>query len=256
MIHNMLFIERREKNARQLIRGTGGAGWGHSFEKAFTKLPEGTERSTQHHRVLRYALGELNCVVRFEVDACYENACEGGNQELHKGASNNVQQDLVLSIGKLSIGSSSRSNETLLRQTQTSSIDKQRKLMPQSTAAEIKTSSSYKSLGNFLPQLWFGRTPWLIMGHHAQGTFDNVKIINAGSEFAAWENKHQKELRKMVSLLSQLREAVKKSGSERCMAICEKRTRPRELLVFKASHQRGGLPDDVIGKFWRDENHS
>ncbi|KAI3316823.1 hypothetical protein HD806DRAFT_527538 [Xylariaceae sp. AK1471] len=244
VIHNTLFIERCERNARDLIRGAGGSGWGHNFEKTFTKLPEGVARSTQHHRVLKYALGELNCVIRFEVDACYKDLCEEDNQEQEKSASSDVQNELVLDIGNLSIGSNSRSSETVSGQI--SSVEKRLKLMPQSTAAEIKTISSHKTLGSFLPQLW---------GHHIEGTFDKVTITNAGLEFTAWENKHQTELRRMVSLLSQLREAVKKSGSKRCMAICEKRTKPRNLMLFESTQQKGTLPDDLIGKFWGGGNN-
>ncbi|KAI0903395.1 hypothetical protein F4823DRAFT_283386 [Ustulina deusta] len=243
IVHNTLFVERCEKSARHLIRGAGGTGWGHNFEKAFTKISKPEDRSTQHHRVLKYAMGGLNCLVRFEVDACYEDPGERG--EL---VGDGVQNDLALELGNLSIGSTSGNNE--IGPTQTSDTRKGLRIMPQSTAAEIKTSASRKTLGSCLPQLWFGRTPWLIVGHHVKGTFDRVHIANAEHQFAAWESRHQIKLRKMVTLLSQLREAVKMSGSKRCIAICEKGTNPRELAVFESTFLRDALPSDLIRKFW------
>lgn len=241
MVHNTLLVERCEK---KLCRGN--TGWGHGFEKVFTKAPKGGGRKG-HHRALRYALGELNCVVLFEVDACY---VEGQTQE--KDANEDVQGVLALDIGKLSIESTSPCNK--IASIQTSSVEKRFNMMPQSTAAEIKTCSSYRPSGRFLPQLWFGRTPWLMEGHHVNGKFDNINITNAGLRFAEWENRRQTDLKKVVSLLSQLREVVKRSSSKHCMAICEKHTRPRELMVFESTHQKGGLPNDLISKFWGNAN--
>lgn len=248
MINNTLFIERHEKNARALIRGTQVNGWGHNFEKAFTKLPKGLGGSTQYHRVVNYSLGGLNCVVRFEVDACYQ----GGNEGQTPFAGDNIHRSLAVDMGKLSIGTNPRRNEVVPGQTP--KVVNQFKSMPQSTTAEIKTSSSNKTLSSFLPQLWFGRTPWLIMAHHAEGTFDKINITNAEAKFVAWETKHQDELRKMVSLLSQLRQSVKKSGFKRCIAICEKHTKPRELNIFASAHEKSALPEDLISKFWHDKS--
>ncbi|KAI0452058.1 hypothetical protein F5B21DRAFT_484968 [Xylaria acuta] len=249
MISNTLFIERHEKNTRELIRGAQVNGWGHSFEKTFTKLPKGLGHSTQHHRVVRYAIGGLNCVVRFEVDACYQK----DNEEQERIAGDNIYENLTLGVSKLSIGANSGRNSVAPEQIPR--VENQFKLMPQSTAAEIKTSSKNGRPSSSLPQLWFGRTPWLIRGYHVRGTFNRINITNAGAKFVAWETEHQVELRKMVSLLSQLRESVKKSGFKRCMATCEKRTRPRELKVFAAVHDKGALPDDLVSKFWRGKSH-
>ncbi|KAF2182273.1 hypothetical protein K469DRAFT_790384 [Zopfia rhizophila CBS 207.26] len=55
-----------------MIHGSVNSGYGHNFEKAFTKDMEGLEESG-HHRVIRYYMGDFNCVVRFEVDAYYDD---------------------------------------------------------------------------------------------------------------------------------------------------------------------------------------
>ncbi|KAI1332929.1 hypothetical protein F5Y16DRAFT_357016 [Xylariaceae sp. FL0255] len=239
MVHNTLFVERCERSARELIRGSRQSGWGHSFEKTSTRVVKEGDRSTQHHRILRYDLGHLSCLVRFEVDACYEE--DPGDKE--KMAAINTQDDLVLKLGKLSFGSTSNSDQN--SSTHVHMAQRQFMPMPQSTAAEMKTSR--QNVTKFLPQMWFGRTPWLIRGNHVEGTFDRVDILNIESKFQEWEIRNQAKLRSMVTLLSQLREAVKVNGSKRCIAIYGK---GGQFEVFESTTQNNPLPDDLIRKFW------
>jgi hypothetical protein len=77
LVNSTLFLTRRERSTRNVIQGFRNSGYGHNFERAFTKPQEGLEDSNGHHRVARYEMGKLNCVVRFEVDAC----CEGEGAE-------------------------------------------------------------------------------------------------------------------------------------------------------------------------------
>ncbi len=77
MVQNTLFMTRRDRNTRSFIHMSKHPGFGHNFERAFTTSEPGLEDSTGHHRVLRYALGHLNCVVRFEVDACCKETRQG-----------------------------------------------------------------------------------------------------------------------------------------------------------------------------------
>ncbi|KAI0466853.1 hypothetical protein F4859DRAFT_518689 [Xylaria cf. heliscus] len=248
MINNTLFIERCEKNARGFIRGQQEKGWGYSFEQRFTKLPKGLERSIQYHRVIRYPLGPLSCVVRFEVDACYQE----GNEGHERIADDHTDGSLALDIGQLSIKANSEQKKAVLEQTP--KAENEFIPMPQSTTAEIKTGRRNQSPSRSLPQLWFGRTPWLIRGSHVEGTFHNIDITNVEAKFLTWETNYQDDLRRMVSLLSQLRETVSNSGFKRCIATCEKPIRPLELKIFAATREDEALPKDLIGKFWREKS--
>lgn len=71
MVHNTLFLTRKEKTYF-VANAHGTTKVGSSFESAFTTSELGLEDSSSHHRVIRYALGDLKCVVRFEADACCE----------------------------------------------------------------------------------------------------------------------------------------------------------------------------------------
>ncbi|KAI1156272.1 hypothetical protein F4825DRAFT_459252 [Nemania diffusa] len=243
MIGNTLFIERCERNTHTFIGDAQVPSWGHNFEKSFTKLPKELEDSSQYHRIIRYPLGELNCVVRCEVDACYQ-----GEQV----ASDGTHISLAIDSGKLSTGSNPTRKKVARRQN--TSDEREFRLMPQSTVAEVKTISPNQS-PRCLPQLWFGRTPWLIMGRHTGGTFDSIDTIKAKAKFKAWEMKNQKKLRKLVSLLSQLRESVQNSGFKRCIAIYEKSKTPQELKIFASVCKYGALPDDLAAKFWHGKSN-
>ena len=126
---------------------------------------------------------------------------------------------MTLILDELSIGGSAQNTATRDQTTRTTG---QARLASQSTAAEIKTSVKPKPLGAYLPQLWFGRTPWLIIGYHTNGIFTEVKVTDARARFIDWENKHQTKLLKLVSLLTELREVVRKHPGGNCIAICKK----------------------------------
>ncbi|KAI1196236.1 hypothetical protein F5X97DRAFT_220293 [Nemania serpens] len=248
MINNTLFIERREQNAQAYYKGEQADGWGHNFAKAITQPLNGLSRSPQHYRVLGYPLGGLNCVVRSEVDACYEEGSQGQQQN----AGDDTREDAIVHLDKPYIGPGSK-KKSIVSGTE-SPVAKRDEPMLQSTAAEIKTGKRGRPIRGLLPQLWFGRIPWFIMGYHAQGTFDEIEIVNTEAELIAWESEHQAELRKLVTLLSELRETAKKSGFQRCIATCEKRTRPLELKIFGSASNRRPLTGDFIDKFWRDKS--
>ena len=41
IVHNTLIIEKCEKNAKEMVRGSVESGFGHNFERTFTQLPSG-----------------------------------------------------------------------------------------------------------------------------------------------------------------------------------------------------------------------
>lgn len=131
IVNDTLFIERCAKTPTEIVRRNEG--YGRNFEKAFTKPPK---KSTGHHRVLRYHLGNLNCVVRFEVDASYQ-----GNQASDESLSS---EPLVDTIGGLNLSSSESDNTAaspskITTNSRLKSIYTAEETMPQSMAAKIKT---------------------------------------------------------------------------------------------------------------------
>ncbi|KAK1843022.1 hypothetical protein CCHR01_14327 [Colletotrichum chrysophilum] len=232
LAHRTLVIERCERTARELVSGSKSSGWGRNFERRFTKYPSGLGDSTSHHRALRYQLGDLTCVVRFEVDACYEKTGEGSGSESLEGA-----------MGRLAVEDSPQGIAAAPRlSTQLP--------MAQSMAAETKTATKPKDPTAYMPQLWFGRTPWLIIGQHENGTFEQLKITDTAALFASWEERHQADLRKLVTVLARLREAVTEHGGSHCVAIYEKTANTPEIKVYPSSAVKKAVPGDLRRMLW------
>ncbi|KAF3928572.1 hypothetical protein AA313_de0200860 [Arthrobotrys entomopaga] len=264
MVHNTLIIERCEKNG--CFTSGPGAGYGKSFEKLFTKFPSDGRNCISHHRVLRYPLGHLSCAVRFEVDARYDKEddeadpqAEDNNQAIEdEGGVSLVGYMEYLNLG--TSGSKSSSTSTTSPHPQNNGSSNSLKLvnsktgavMPQSTAAELKTTGGHKSLGQCLPQLWFGRTPWLIIAHHKSGTFNGINIKHVKpNDFAVWETKLQDPLRKMVTLISQLKEAIVEHQGKPCVAIFDQTSSPRCIKVYaSALVDKQALQKDLIDQCW------
>lgn len=256
LVRNTLFIEQYD-SAFMAFQSTG---WGHNFEKAFTRFPPGLEASTTHDRFLRYPIGDLDCVVGFEVDACYE-----GSPEI-------PLTSLQSEMEQLQINPSSPKTKAPLSNLLNAPV------MPQSTAAEMKskarkpgrpgTSTGTRSGGtgigisSYLPQLWFGRTPWLIVGSHVEGTFEHVSVVNAAAHFERWEAERQVELRKLAALLGELREAVRGvvgtgsgsgSGSvdgQRCAVVYERGEGAKAIKIYVLGKGEAVVSDENFLRFW------
>lgn len=76
------------------------SGFGHNFEREVSIPEPGLENSTSDHSVIRYQMGNLNCVVRFDVDVCcpqIEGKVVGSKVELWE------HHDIILSFERLKI---------------------------------------------------------------------------------------------------------------------------------------------------------
>ncbi|KAK3339819.1 geranylgeranyl pyrophosphate synthetase [Lasiosphaeria hispida] len=278
LVKNTLFIEQYG-TAFMAFQSTG---WGHNFEKTFTRFPVGLEASTTHDRYLHYPIGDLNCVVGFEVDACYEGSLGNDDEpaEATEGPLERVQagmEQLRVSSKTEAGPSESKAKSTIASPTTSRArsdtsppklpFNTTPKIMPQSTAAEIKSRSKKPggTIAPYLPQLWFGRTPWLIVGSHTEGTFYHVSVTNVTAHLERWEAERQAGLRKLAALLAELREAVreavrgggdgdgngKEKEGQRCAVIYESGTE-RVIKVHVLGKGEVVVPDKGYLQFWGD----
>ena len=70
-IFNTLIIVRNEA---KWWKHSNGESYGCNFEAFFTKPATGMEDATSHYRAIRYSMGPLNVVCRFEADAYDDGA--------------------------------------------------------------------------------------------------------------------------------------------------------------------------------------
>ncbi|KAF2124744.1 hypothetical protein P153DRAFT_301357 [Dothidotthia symphoricarpi CBS 119687] len=239
LVKNTLFISRKEMSARAMVRGNGNSGYGHNFEKAFTKPEPGLDGSSSHHRVIRYRFGSLECAVRFEVDAYYEDPdlpdpTDPAQQSLDQIATTMAQ----LQINEPQPSTTKKGN--------TQVIVKGNPVDP-AKLAEIKTRKQV-NINDALPQLWFGRTPYLLTGRHENGVFGSISCSHVQLQFKAWETDNQEALRKMVTLLTDLKRIVQ--GMDRGAAILTVLDKGGPLQIFKMKNATGVLPKHMITKYW------
>lgn len=251
LVNNTLIIERCVKSQKEYINPRG-PGFGHNFERATTRLPQSLLDSTAHHRVLRYKLGGLECAVRFEVDAAYDDPNEtgvSGAGERGDAAERDDLGSLEASVSSMALGKSA--SAPVANDVSMSAISRGSGT-PQASVAELKSQKRFKSRPKTIPQLWFGRTRYLITGYHQNGIFAEVKVDDLKENLVAWENQeaNQNGLRKMTLLLSRLRDVVKMAEGKACVAIYEKGV-DSALRVFDSTSGKRPLPDSIIDKFWK-----
>ncbi|CAG9998602.1 unnamed protein product [Clonostachys byssicola] len=233
LIQNTLLFETHD--TRPFLE----AGFGRAFENAARTCPAEWKEGVSHYRALRYPLGELSCVVRCEVDASHSGTEEPSWTSPPNGPD----------LGELSRNFENSAN---IRSQNESETMRQAGLKHQAMAAEIKSVAFYTSPSRWMPQLWFGRTPWLVCGTHSNGTFHEVTATNPGAFFHTWEDENQIELQKLVMVLKHLRAITRNSGEGQYAAIFQAgpQSRAREIKVFRTTKRWQALPEPLISKFW------
>jgi hypothetical protein len=66
VVGETVFFIRRENSPREVIADIRG--YGHSFPEANTTWDADVRKSETHQRIIRYQLGHINTIVRFEAD--------------------------------------------------------------------------------------------------------------------------------------------------------------------------------------------
>ncbi|TLD22787.1 hypothetical protein PspLS_07118 [Pyricularia sp. CBS 133598] len=237
---------------------TRSEGVGLSFENLFAKPLPGREGDQSHHRVLSYNLGDLRCVVQFEVDACYY---EGGRPSDEAQEVPTADEDLagaerlrLLSLGPAASLPTDRDATAAAASGQTSPHP----VAPQSAIAEMKTTNLRQKLNEALPQLWFGRTPWFIQGFRNGDTITKVEHTSAADGFAKWEQKHQDTLRRVVSCVRELRETLRAAGpaNKHCVLVYDKGAQGEEhgphrvVWVFRSNMVQEPMSKEMLEKLW------
>lgn len=252
LVNDTLIIERYVRSTAEYFPGSSTSGFGHNFEKAATRLPRGLENSSGHLRALRYDFGDLKCAVCFEADASYDGSDPVGKSERHDPEAESHGKEIAspktplswIAVDEPGSGSTGSSADTIPRGAGTD----------QASVAELKSRGDHSSDPKpcWLPQLWLGRTRYLITGHHENGTFDDVRVDDLREELEAWEKNeiNQATLQKVAILLSRLRDTVRASKVKSCVAFCEKSVRPYTLRIHASTSERGPLPAPVVEKFW------
>lgn len=227
---------RNEPQSSERI--TGFRGFGHEFEKAYTTWPTGMENSTSHHRIVQYKLCGIQCIVRFEVDACTHAG------PVDDDPSPDEDDGLSSLLGSVTIEPKSDVSDP-----GTVHVVKGGTLVPQSSVLEIKTRAATRglSIADVMPQLWFSDTQALAVGYHRRGRFGTVIPMRLETgELETWECNNAINLGKLVALIGIIIKEMEKADGGRCVI---QGLRNGTLVIKKSTTLGDCLPADLKAKF-------
>ena len=269
-----ILLNRWEAQTRTTFLGKS---YGFGFEQAMTAAVPGCEKSTGHHRIVKFVRVQisfihnirdspalqkffgLNMVVRYEVDACLPSASPKKHASRASQSSN--PDDLADALAGLNITSSKPANTLavalpLSPQASSASPPLLRIVhagaeQPQESIIELTTrSENYIHKLNWaeiFPQLYLSQTPHFYTGVHSAGRFFEVREQRLdGLEMVSQREKAETGLRKLGKVLKMIQEIVVKHGKAgRLSLVCEEGT----LKVYEWVSVQSCLPAEVMRRF-------
>lgn len=204
----------------------GFQGFGHEFEKAATVKPDFTRGSIAYHGVVRYTLGPMRIIMRFEADACTQPPS-----------------------GLLS---NTRARPPTRTPTEFTVLNKGKPLSP-SRIVEIKTGPAGKQLdsGTTLSQMWFSDTGILCTGNYkGQGIFPLPSVTNVKrrGKLRRWEEANTDQIRLLIGLLETLVRHLRDSLHKK-VAVIHDGSGFLKLHALKNPDNKG-IPSDLLS-MWR-----
>jgi hypothetical protein len=242
MVHNTLFIGRKEAKAKP----EHNHGYGHNFESEFTTDDPELPEAEGHYRVVRYKFGGLNMVVRVEADGYCTNADEDEEEDEDDDDEDDSPNEFFRNV----LGTTT---QTLIEHNSpiaTATIAKG-KMVPQNNILELKTTGT-KS--NSFEQLWFGRTPFFCCAKRPPTQKGLVVAADVErvkqKEFEEWEIANQTQLLRLAWFLTELRRiTVEKTSRGAAVLVQTEKGAPLQIYEAKASYC-GALPRAIIERFW------
>jgi hypothetical protein len=237
-IFNTLVIVRNEG---KWWKFSDGKSYGCNFERFFTRPTEGMEDATSHYRAIRYTMGPLNVVCRFEADAYDDGVAP---DELTEFESQAVS-------GGLETRPSFRFGAPIR-------VLQKGHIVPTAQMVELKTKAYH--VDNFSSvacqdQLWFGRTKLLYTGPYEPGTgvVRRVKYEDATERVRKWEENNQQSLRKLVALLAQLKEIMRQERRPNRAVVLVREDKSGPLTVRSMESANRAIGREAFQRHWRRE---
>ncbi|KAF6807396.1 geranylgeranyl pyrophosphate synthetase [Colletotrichum sojae] len=235
IVKNTVFLQRPSREYSEedglAVMEARGPNWGHTFEEAVTKRLPPYENGGSYLHMLRYHIGDHDCAVLAEVDACKEKPAPLANPKERPGASTIVKEGMTFKRHRT-------------------------RPMPIELAVEIKTAAVADGVGerHFNTMLefsanhaWFGRTPWLMLAQHTDGKFKGHRMIDTKDLVIGFEQRHQTALRKLDRLLSILREeALRYKGESLCLHV-----HPDSIKIFALTEHDPPISRQYVDEFWQ-----
>ncbi|KAF9784231.1 hypothetical protein IL306_007744 [Fusarium sp. DS 682] len=221
-------FSREEEEVRRYIAPSEFRGYGHEFEKAYTK--QQIQGSTGHYRIVEYRFGGLKFLVRNEVDGYVPPV--GGTD-----TSSILAHELsFLSLSKPPQASYRWPGSKLEAAMEGESV-------PSEQCLEIKTRVAHKPLQmeSIMPQLWASQTTKLVRAYHTSGLFQSPVVEDMTESMKRWEQDNEGTLKKLAAVIAKILEVAKRSDGP----IQVKCSAAGHQLVLSKIDSGKMLPDDL-----------
>jgi hypothetical protein len=191
----------------------------------------GCEEATSYHRIVKYDLGGLLMVVRFEVDAF-----------IPSGQRDEVDDESFLeAFSALTV-----TGAPIAMKPGGLTIRRGGQMVPQSSLIEL-TSSRQLNWPEQYPQLYLSQTPWMYKASHREGEFQTVSKVELGSpELKVVAEKSKVKFERLRDALQTIKDIVVKAGPEgRLSFVLE----DKELQVYDRESPSSCLTTDAMALF-------
>lgn len=200
VIGDTVFFIRKENDPKELIEGVHG--FGHTFPDAYTTWPKAVKGSETHQRIVRYDLGGLRCLIRFECDGFFDNEAKPPQSQVIADSTSS-EQSLLETLASTAISTHKTTT------TQPLTVKSSGRIVSQSSIFDLKTrSGKYRkeiNMDDITPQLWLKQIPNFIVAYHdGHGLFQDIQIQDVRSRVTKWEQDNAQAIQRLTTLLRKI----------------------------------------------------
>ncbi|CEJ83962.1 hypothetical protein VHEMI03326 [[Torrubiella] hemipterigena] len=218
-IENKVHLIRREDTPQEIIKGIRG--FGHTFPEAYTTCDASVKGSVSNQHIYTYKFGNLNCLVRFEVDGYFPDKAD---RQVCDSDSNKEREPSVSTLDELF--SKATLNDTdapdvidqLFSETTVEdnaavgsasslTVTTGGQMMKGDAIFDLKTRSIKLKLDTEviieeeMLRFWIRQTENLVLAFHTLGKFVDINIHDLRDDVKAWEARKCGKSRRLSSLL-------------------------------------------------------
>jgi len=238
---NTAILCREEAETQVFIGPHEFQGFGHEFEKAYTKGR--VTGSTGHHRIIAYRFGDLKFIVRHETDGYVATTTAQSSSTKEK-----EHDGLSSMLASLSL-SPATGLPTTVPPGSKLTIREEGEVVPLESTLEIKTRVFHRRLEiqDVAPQLWVSQTPKLVRAYHRNGMFQVPEVEHVAGSIMRWEENNHRDLTRLAALINKILSVAKELGGA---AVMKYDSKGDKLIVSKVSGKKM-LPGDLYS-MWDD----
>lgn len=215
-IGQTVFFVRRERSPREVIPDVRG--YGHTFPEAYTRWDRDVQGSVSNQRVIRYEIGGLRVLVRFEADGYLD---EGSAGTIGEGIDIDDLADFLSGVELTKRKYTPNDYKSMkLKVMEGGTAVRQKDIVDIKTRAACKWDETLRmkvkkdiDMTDLTPRLWVSQIPTLIVAYHNRGKFDDIQVKDVRAELKTWEKQNETDIRRLVSLLRELMDLVRGSAS-------------------------------------------